>query len=210
MSVPALARVHSWPQAGQAALNELRTARGWTVISVPLASACPRLVARERIRLALRESIAAFFELPLLSVALSERPGQALVLDDPQRTIGLSVSHASGLSLAALHVHGTIGVDLMELPPSPLAMPDLERVSSDYLGPAVCKRLSTLPAAQRAGAFVHEWTRYEAQLKCLGMALTEWSATLERQLSICQIHAMDLPAPLHASVAVRRVAGMQL
>jgi 4'-phosphopantetheinyl transferase len=85
---------------------------------------------------------------------------------------GVSISHASGFSVAAVHRHGAVGIDLMRLDEK--LMPDWEAVARDYLGPAALARLAGCRDEHRAVCFAQEWTRREAQLKCHGCGLVEW------------------------------------
>nr|WP_286173201.1 4'-phosphopantetheinyl transferase superfamily protein [Duganella qianjiadongensis] len=96
---------------------------------------------------------------PQISIAGSHGPA-------PQ----CSFAYADRYALAALKLHGAIGVDLMPV----IDIPDWQAVARDYLGPQVCARLQALPASQRAAALAQEWCRLEAQLKCRGVALAEW------------------------------------
>ena len=54
--------------------------------------------------------------------------------------IGLSISHAGGLSVAALNPGGPAGVDLMEVQ----QVLDWARVAHDYLGMAAACRLAAM------------------------------------------------------------------
>ena len=87
---------------------------------------------------------------------------------------GVSISHAPGFSVAAVHRHGPVGVDLMRLEEK--LMPDWEAVARDYLGPAATARLAACGNDRRSHCFAQEWTRREAQLKHLGCGLVEWAS----------------------------------
>jgi 4'-phosphopantetheinyl transferase len=191
--------MHPWPQDQAQALMGLKGTQGFTVIRVDLPDHPPRDIARQRIRTAVRETIAAFFQVPSAEVRLRSQPGQPLTLEAPQHPIGISISHEEGLSVAALHVHGRIGIDLMRIDHAPL--PDWESVTRDYLGPIVHQRLASLPAAQRTAAFADAWTDHEARLKCWGLPLTEWTPALAQQLSSCRTYPLDLPPTLRGAVA---------
>ena len=156
--------VYRWPQDLAQALLNLKGAQGFTAIRVDLPDRPHRDIARQRIRTTVRETIAAFLQVPAAEVLLRSQPGQPLVLEAPQHPIGVSISHEEGLSVAALHVHGRIGIDLMRIDHTPL--PDWGPVTRDYLGPIAYQRLVSLPAAQRATAFANAWTDHEARLKC--------------------------------------------
>ncbi|HJV93860.1 MAG TPA: 4'-phosphopantetheinyl transferase superfamily protein, partial [Azonexus sp.] len=119
-------------------------------------------------------------------------------LAPPWQDVGISVSHEPGLSLAVIHRAGPVGIDLLRLD-SPL--PDLDQLARDYLGPATAAALAALPATQRQAAFAGAWCRLEAGLKCLGMALGEWTPETGRQLADCTFTDIAMPAGWVAAVA---------
>ncbi|MEB0135085.1 4'-phosphopantetheinyl transferase superfamily protein [Actimicrobium sp. CCC2.4] len=86
---------------------------------------------------------------------------------------GVSISHASGFSVAAVHRHGPVGIDLMRLEGG--LIPDWKAVARDYLGPAAVARIAACNDDRRARCFAQEWTRREAQLKRHGCGLVEWA-----------------------------------
>ncbi len=192
--------VHAWPQALPLALHELASAPGLTVIRVDWPGPTSRPAARAGIRVAVCETIAAFLGQPVSAITLRSVPGQPLLLDSPGLGMGLSVSHEAGISLAALHVHGPVGLDVLRVGQD--ALPDWAQLAHDYLGPAVHARLVRLAPVHRAAAFAQEWTRLEARLKCLGMALTEWTPALAQALASCRLHTLDLPAPWCGALAL--------
>lgn len=93
-------------------------------------------------------------------------------LDDATEGADISISHASGFSVAAVHRHGPVGIDVMELDSN--LMPDWFAVAHDYLGPAATARLTRCDDDHRAHCFAREWTQREAQLKLHGCGLVEW------------------------------------
>lgn len=195
--------VHAWPDNTPLALEELRSDRALTVISIVAPDTTIRHAARENIRSALREMLGALLRRPAASIALISQPGQPILLDLPETRIGLSVSHAAGLTVAAIHVGVSIGVDVMRIDRGADWMPDWECVAQCYLGPQVCSRIATLAPGQRAHAFAQAWTRWEACLKCLGMALTEWTPALEQRLASCGVRALALPGNYCGAIATR-------
>jgi phosphopantetheinyl transferase len=56
---------------------------------------------------------------------------------------------------------------------------------------------------QRAAAFAQEWTCFEAGLKCLGIALTEWTPLLEQSLASCCVRALELPENYRGAMATK-------
>jgi len=123
-----------------------------------------------------RQAAAQLSGLAPEQVECESQPGQAprLRLTSARATssAGLSISHEDGLSLAAIHLHGAVGIDLMRVQD----VPDWQAVARDYLGEAVAGALAQLPPEARALAFARAWTAREAGLKCEGLPLAEWTA----------------------------------
>lgn len=156
-----------------------------------------RLPARERIRLALRTMVAEILALAIDRVIVRSSPGTSLQLwlDGRLSAAGLSITHAGRFSLAAFNAHGPVGIDLMQVQETA----DWYRVARDYLGPQVLAALAATPDAQRPLAFARAWAGREAQLKCLGMALGEWS-----ELPVpCRVHEIGAPAGYAGAVATK-------
>lgn len=194
--------VHVWPDSATLVLDALRSERAWAVISLATPDTTLRHAARARIRTALQDVLGALLRRPAAAIALISQSGQAILLDLPEMRIGLSVSHAAGLSVAAIRVGGAIGIDLIRIEPGVAELPDWERVAQDYLGPQVCRQLATLSSAQRAAAFAQAWTCQEAGLKCLGLGLTEWTPALESRLASCAIRPLAVPGLYGAAMAI--------
>ncbi len=114
---------------------------------------------------------------------------------------GLSISHDGLLSVAALNLHGAVGIDLIQV----REVPDWENIARDYLGPQTTRRLQKIPAAQRATAFAQAWCLREAMLKYAGLPLVEWSDTTQPSgLSF----ALEVPATWQGVVVLPdRAAG---
>ena len=171
------------------------------VISVVTPDSPVRHVARMQLRTAVREVLGLQLDCAPESIVLSSRPGQAIRVDLPRQGIGigLSVSHEAGLSVAAIHRCGPVGIDILRLPQEF----DWQPVARDYLGPQVLARIAALPTDQQPPAFAHEWTRLEAGLKCLGVGLQEWNPSLAKRLESCRFIGLDLQAGLFGAVACR-------
>jgi 4'-phosphopantetheinyl transferase len=163
---PALA-VQPWPGPVPSAPD------GLCVIGIKTTSL--RSVQRANIRRAAREVLAALTGEPASCFGFYSPSGGPLnvIVGGHDSDIGCSFSHEDGYSLAAIHLGGVIGVDLMRVQD----IPDWQAVARDYVGPAVTAHLQATPAAERPLAFALAWTRREAELKCLGSQLTEWRAT---------------------------------
>lgn len=155
--------------------------------------------ARELVRAALRTFLAPLIGCAPAAVPLQMAPGQAPRLAG--RPIYLSVSHEAGLSLAAVCLGRSIGVDLMRT--AGAGLPDWQALTHDYLGPEALASLLAIDVRDRQSAFARAWTRHEASLKCLGLQLREWSPDLGRQLQLCSVTDLVLPPPYVGALALR-------
>lgn len=189
-AAPALA-LHPWPGALPVPQNGL----------IIVSSACPagtsRELARERIRLAVRQALAHLLGQRVDAITLESKPGQAprilLTASGSVSGAGISISHEDGLSVAAVNLHGPVGVDLMRV----AHLADWHSVARDYLGPLVADALAALAPEHRAHAFARAWTERESSLKCLGLALREWAP-----IASCRCIGLALPAGLCGTLAV--------
>ena len=202
-----LVAVHAWPQRLQLAVDELRSHRALTVISVPTPITSSRTLARDLIRTALRETLAVFLDQPPVSIMLVSCPGQAIWVDSPFARLQVSVSHLPGLSVAAIGRGACVGIDVMDVAQGTQKALDWERVALDYLGPTVACAMQRMAPQQRPAAFAQAWTRFEACLKCLGCALTEWTPVLQLQLATCRVMPLALPDNLRGTIAINAAAG---
>ncbi len=190
--------VHPWPETQRAAVADLDTGQAITVISVVTQNSTMRETGRQLIRSALRAVLGKHLYLSPETVPLSSADRHAPALTLQGHTIGLSVSHVAGLTLAAIHRRGPIGIDIMRIE----ALPDWEPVAINYLGRHAHQRILAIIPSQRSLAFGREWTRVEACLKCLGLGLVEWNNLLERQINRCETIELAMPAGLAGSVAI--------
>lgn len=176
----------------------LVVADGLWVIAVKTPDTAHRDRARQLVRQALGKTLGGMLAVDEGSLSLISQPGQGIRLAPPWQDVGISVSHEPGLSLAAIHRTGPVGIDLLQLGP---ALPDLDQLARDYLGPATAAAIAALPQTQRQPAFARAWCRLEAGLKCLGMALGEWTPEIGRQLAACTVTDIAMPAGWVAAMA---------
>jgi 4'-phosphopantetheinyl transferase len=152
-----------------------------------------REAARRAIRAAIAAELAALSGLPPQRIALHTPEGQVpyALLDTPagQRRAWIAISHDGALSLAAISLHGAVGIDVTQV----MDIPDWEPVARDYLGPDATAALAALPADARAQAFARAWSEREARLKFLGRELIEWSEEGDRALAACRCLPLALP-----------------
>ena len=196
-----LVDVHVWPQRMQLAVDELRSSHAFTVISVLAPATTDRSIARDLIRTALRETLGVLLDQPAAAITLISHPGQAIRVDSPLARLQVSVSHMPGMSLIAIAKGAAIGVDAMHIDQGIEMTLDWTGVALDYLGPELTALLQRTAPAQRSAAFAREWTRFEACLKYLGLAMTEWTPVLAQQLATCRVMALALPENCRGAIA---------
>lgn len=140
------------------------------VLVIGIAAVLPRAEARLRIRAAAREAVAQWLELDIETISVKSTPSAPPRLLFPGGLAGLSFSHDEGISLAAVHLHGPVGIDVMRVQD----IADWFHLARDYLGPQVAQELAACPDTQRPLRLAQAWTAREAALKCAGKQLAEW------------------------------------
>ena len=205
--------VHPWPASRAllaASAGNGSGLPGWVgsgaaadllVISVVTPDSTLRDAARAQMRDALREVLSLQLGCAPTSIVLKSIPGQPLRVELPVhgQNIGLSISHEAGLSVAAMRRNGPVGVDILRI----ASAFDWQTVTRDYLGPQAVRRIAHQSEREQPLAFAHEWTRLEADLKCLGLVLQEWTPALGQGLESCRFMTLDIPAGLCGAVAWR-------
>ena len=176
------------------------------VISVATPDTENRTLARASIRAALQELLGAYWNQPVTSIQFSSRSGEALALLSPAQRLGMSISHAPGCSVAAVHLRHAVGIDVVRVDTNGVgtegASFDWDQVAHDYLGPRTHERLQRIASDARASAFAQAWSQLEAGLKCLGQGLTEWTPAQGQALDRCTVMALDLPPALCGTLAI--------
>ena len=152
-----------------------------------------RLEARVHLRQAVREAAAQWLQLNIEAISVDSTLGQTPRLLLAGRAAGLSLTHDEGISLAAIHLHGPVGIDVMRVQD----IPDWANLARDYLGPPVEQELAACTASQRPAALAQAWTAREAALKYSGLQLAEWNGAAPA----CRWQALPLPGPYVASLA---------
>ena len=192
-----------WVVPGSAASSwrsTLPTSTPLFVIAVDTPDRTPRPVARQRIRTALQSVLGELWQCQPADVALTTTPGEPLRAHGPHSlNWGLSLSHDTGLSVAAVNRHGPVGVDIVRIS-TPI---DWRATADDYLGADVASDIAALPLNAQNEAFLTAWTQHEARLKCLSLGLVEWSPALHARFSALKTVPLDLPAPWWGTVAYR-------
>lgn len=163
------------------------------VLVIGIAAVLPRLEARLRIRAAVRAAAAQWLKMDIESISVESTPGTPPRLLLAGRAASLSFTHDEGISLAAVHLHGAVGIDVMRVQD----IADWFDLARDYLGPQAAAELAALPDAQRPLALAQAWTTREAVLKCAGLPLAEWNGAAPA----CRLKTLALQAPYVATLA---------
>jgi len=184
-------QVLMWPQ------TRPRLQDGVLLIGIQHAPGSTRDMARARVRQALSQALQQMLDVPPARIGIHSVPGHAPQIRVPgHEDAGLSISHDGDFSVAAVHLHGPVGIDVMAVQDTP----DWRGVANDYLGPRVLARLCAATQAQRARLFTRAWCEREARLKCVGQALDEWSP---RVAWGCRTVEVGLPAGRVGALALR-------
>lgn len=181
-----------WPAAVDKAQDLL-------IVAIDTPETPIRHAARQRVRDVLGDILG---DVELISV-----PGQPIRLAVRDSTVGISVSHESGLSLLAIHFSGPVGIDLLKEADSPDWQTEIPMLARDYLDPQTAQRIAELAPSAQMMQFSHAWTKQEARLKCRGYGLEEWSEALENELSSCRVRPLTLPAGYVGAVATLKAGG---
>ena len=169
--------VFEWPNDASTLCLE----NGLLVITVRTSLTAQRTDARKHIRAVIQEVLAILLNCPVSEIKLLSQAGQAIKLAHADHNIGLSISHELGLSLAAINMHGHIGIDLIAIDSIP-ENAELLILATEYLGEKVAEYISNQPAEAQKSAFARAWTIFESSMKLKGEALVEWSAARDAQL----------------------------
>jgi 4'-phosphopantetheinyl transferase len=192
--------VHPWPVSRPLIAADSHAGPDLLVISVATPDSTLRRAARMQLRGALCEVLGLQLHRAPESILLVSTAAGAVRVESPGHRICLSLSHETGMSVAAVRRSGPVGIDIVRLPEGF----DWQPVAHDYLGLRSVARIACMPPREQLAEFAREWTRLEACLKCLGVGLQEWSLALERQVDACHHFELELPAGLCGAVASAR------
>ena len=170
--------VHYWPES----IASIPVNQNLIIIGVRTPPTTIRTQARKLIRIALKQILAAKLACPVTEIKLSTQAGQGLKLLQPKQTIGISVSHDSGLSLVAINMNGRVGIDLIDIKTVPNDN-EIYKLANDYLGVKTAEYLINLPPEQQKLAFAESWTEFEALLKYQEKNLREYDSSNVLQTS---------------------------
>lgn len=155
-----------------------------------------RMEARARLRQAVCEAAAQWQNLDIEAISVESTPGSSPRLLLAGGVVGLSFSHDEGISLAAVNLHGAVGIDVMRVQD----VPDWANLARDYLGPQVAGELAACPDALRPLRLAQAWTAREAVFKCAGLQLKEWDGVALN----CHLQAVETPQNFVATLATIR------
>jgi 4'-phosphopantetheinyl transferase len=132
--------------------------------------------------------------------SVASLPSQAQT-QDRSRELCFNVSHSGSLAVYALAWGREVGIDV-ELADRRLhGKADELGIAQRLLGAEATARLSRLPTAERAGAFLREWIAYEARVKCVGAGIghaADDPAAVERLRNVSVVELAVGPGALAA------------
>jgi 4'-phosphopantetheinyl transferase len=134
-----------------------------------------------------------------LRLIVGEHGKPALAGDTPALP-AFNMSHSGGLALYAVSDAGAVGVDV-ETARRPI---DEVAIAARTLGDAEAQRLQALAPPARRREFLRLWTRYEAQLKCLGAGIGDTEALADELRPV--VIELELGPDTGAAVATERAA----
>ncbi|MFZ6844996.1 4'-phosphopantetheinyl transferase family protein [Undibacterium sp. RuTC16W] len=203
-SIPASVPVFYLPEHLDDASAALRLHR-YVVIAVSTDSTQDRTKARQQIRSAIITLIQRCYQIDVRDIEIATSSGTAPRLLFSDHEAALSISHEAGLSLAAICLDSSVGIDLLHtknLAKESFEWQDIARI---YLDPDRHQMIRSLTPEQQLLSFAQEWTMLEARYKCAGMALSEWSDTVaagrHTQLQVMPAYQLDLPENYCGSIA---------
>ncbi len=186
--MPPQLTVYFWPESS----DSIPINQSLIVIAVRTLPTTLRSQARKLIRIAIRQVLAKKLSCPYAEIKLTSELGQSLKLSQPRQNIGLSISHESSLTLAAINMNGGVGVDLIDVNSIPNDH-EIYILANEYLGTQLAEYISLLPSELQNHAFAQAWTEFEARLKCLEKSLTEWTPSSALKLNTLAIRSLNMP-----------------
>jgi 4'-phosphopantetheinyl transferase len=162
--------------------------------------------------------------LAILSRYLDEDPGRIALVQSaagkPQlggRHAGrlrFNLSHSEGLTLIAVTAEREVGIDVEVLGGEDRrGRLDEVAIARRTLGSEQAQRLERMEGRERRVEFLRAWTRYEAQIKCLGVGLGGALAKSARgrvESSELWVQELDVAAEALAAVAAAGLGGCEV
>ncbi|MFZ6674067.1 4'-phosphopantetheinyl transferase family protein [Undibacterium sp. Xuan67W] len=195
-SIPASVPVFYLPEHLDDASSTLRLHR-YVVIAISNYSTQDRTRARQQIRCAIITLIQQCYQIDIRDIEISASSGRAPRLFFSDHEAALSISHEAGLSLAAICLNSSVGIDLLHTKSLAKESFEWQDIARIYLDPDRHKMIRSLTPEQQLLSFAQEWTMLEARYKCAGKALSEWSETVaagrHTKLQAMPTYKLDLP-----------------
>lgn len=167
-----------------------------------------KVEVKSQVQAFLATQLALHLRVPVAHVHIDWSTGQAPRLLCPfacDPPVSLGISRCGRQVALAIAPVVALGIDLVAVEP----VPDWEAVAALYFGPHLTQSLAVLATPAQAMAFAHHWALLEAQLKCLGCGLLEWSVGRDewlRQVGLQVAVQRLLPTPKHPNWRMLAVA----
>jgi 4'-phosphopantetheinyl transferase len=188
--------VFDWPSDA----SKLGLKQGTLVIALRTSPTISRAEARQLVRVAIQEVLALLLHCDASEIDLISQAGQAIKLLNAHQNIGISVSHEVGLSLVAINMQGSVGIDLITIDSVPDEL-ELRILAVEYLGADVAEHIFSQKEGGYKKTFSMAWTAFEASMKIKEEALIEWSAERDGKLKNIHIYRLVLPDSYIGSIA---------
>ena len=173
-----------------------------------------RANVRSQVREAACEFLAERYQIPTQNVKIVSAAGmqptcRIQLPAMPPKTLFMSISHEKGLSLVGFSENARMGLDVL-VSGEDFDFEEQQAVARLYFGAKVAADLANArarrlmqhdlnqprnPLDTYAEEFAFCWARLEAQLKCHGLGICEFSEQREQALSNCKTYRLDLPSP---------------
>ena len=194
--------VYDWETQRWSALDYFRQQSN-VVIGLSFPPNLQRETARQQLHLAITELLMQAFSSAAEQIRLIRVAGSKLQCVVAAQEVFISVSHESGLSLAAISQKQQPGIDLMAVK----AMDDWQDIAGIYFSPQQIAALQQVQDGERATLFAQYWTMMEARFKCAGIAITEYDDHVQQQMASvlkdAQIYALALPVGYIGTLILR-------
>lgn len=202
--IPAPIPVFHLPEHLDEASTALRLHQ-YVAIAISTDSTQDRTRARQQIRSAIITLIQQCYQIDRRDIEIAASSGTAPRLFFSGHEAALSISHEAGLSLAAICLDSSVGIDLLNTKSLAKESFEWQDIARIYLDPDRHQMIRSLTPQQQRLSFVQEWTTLEARYKCAGMALSEWSDTVATgrhiKLQTMPAYQLDLPENYCGSIA---------
>jgi 4'-phosphopantetheinyl transferase len=171
------------------------SATGLVLILVARPDNHSRQAARRFARQVLSEILSKLLSVSMEQLALVEEAYGPQLAD--HRNIRVSLSYSGNWILIGIGKEQALGVDIVCVE----HLPEMESLCLYYLPEMSCRTVAGVPKPLRDVTFSAEWAKMEAGCKCLGLPLSEISATRSLALQSCQMVESEQVAGYEIGVA---------